>query len=242
MTLLHVDSVSRFFGGLKAVDQVSFEMESGTIMGLLGPNGSGKTTLLNLISGFLAPSSGRIIFNDRNLAGARVDKIARAGIARTFQLVRILPSLTLLENVMLPAVFGHRAHWGKEAERVAREALQKTGLGDRANASAGDLNYIDQKRLELARALAAEPELLLLDEWLAGLNPTELQEGIRLIESLSGSGITIIMVEHIMEAVRALCPRCAVMNAGRLIADGKTSAVLSDKAVIAAYLGDAEDA
>jgi branched-chain amino acid transport system ATP-binding protein len=242
MTLLHVDSVSRFFGGLKAVDQVSFEMESGTIMGLLGPNGSGKTTLLNLISGFLAPSSGRIIFNDRNLAGARVDKIARAGIARTFQLVRILPSLTLLENVMLPAVFGHRAHWGKEAECVAREALQKTGLGDRAGASAGDLNYIDQKRLELARALVAEPELLLLDEWLAGLNPTELQEGIRLIESLSGSGITIIMVEHIMEAVRALCPRCAVMNAGRLIADGKTSAVLSDKAVIAAYLGDAEDA
>jgi branched-chain amino acid transport system ATP-binding protein len=120
--------------------------------------------------------------------------------------------------------------------------FKRPGLATAPNASAGDLNYIDQKRLELARALAAEPELLLLDEWLAGLNPTELQEGIRLIESLSGSGITIIMVEHIMEAVRALCPRCAVMNAGRLIADGKTSAVLSDKAVIAAYLGDAEDA
>lgn len=125
---------------------------------------------------------------------------------------------------------------------MAREALEKTGLGDRAGAHAGDLNYIDQKRLELARALAAEPELLLLDEWLAGLNPTELQEGIRLISSLSGSGITIIMVEHIMEAVRALCPRCAVMNAGKLIADGETSQVLSDPSVIAAYLGDAEDA
>ena len=242
MTLLQVEKVSRFFGGLKAVDEVSFAMERGTIMGLLGPNGSGKTTLLNLMSGFLAPSSGKIIFNDRNLAGARVDKIARAGIARTFQLVRILPSLTVLENVMLPAVFGHRSHWGKEADRVARDALARTGLADRAEASAGDLNYIDQKRLELARALAAEPELLLLDEWLAGLNPTELQEGIRLIESLAGSGITIIMVEHIMDAVRALCPRCAVMNAGKLITDGETSKVLSDKAVIAAYLGDVEDA
>lgn len=242
MSLLEISDLSRAFGGLKAVDGVSLAMESGTIMGLLGPNGSGKTTLLNLISGFLAPSSGKIIFNGRNLAGARVDKIARAGVARTFQLVRILPSLTLLENVMLPAVFGHRAHWGKEADQVARQALQKTGLADRAAATAGDLNYIDQKRLELARALAAEPELLLLDEWLAGLNPSELQEGINLIGSLSGSGITIIMVEHIMEAVRALCPRCAVMNAGRLIADGDTNRVLSDAAVIAAYLGDADDA
>lgn len=242
MTLLNIDKAAKYFGGLKAVDQVSFQIESGTIMGLLGPNGSGKTTLLNLISGFLAPSSGRIVFNEQNLAGARADKIARAGIARTFQLVRILPSLTLLENVMLPAVFGHRAHWGKDADRVARQALEHTGLGDRAEASAGDLNYIDQKRLELARALAAEPELLLLDEWLAGLNPTELQEGIQLISSLAGSGITIIMVEHIMEAVRALCPRCAVMNAGRLIADGETAEVLSDKAVIAAYLGEPEDA
>ncbi|MCY0097055.1 ABC transporter ATP-binding protein [Hoeflea ulvae] len=242
MTLLQIDKIARNFGGLKAVDQVSFDIESGTIMGLLGPNGSGKTTLLNLISGFLSPSAGRIVFNGRDLAGARPDKIARAGIARTFQLVRILPSLTLLENVMLPAVFGHRSHWGKDADRVARAALDKTGLGDRAAASAGDLNYIDQKRLELARALAAEPELLLLDEWLAGLNPTELQEGIGLIRSLSGSGISIIMVEHIMDAVRALCPRCAVMNAGKLIADGETAGVLSDKAVIAAYLGDTADA
>ena len=242
MTLLQLDKASRSFGGLKAVDGVTFSIEAGSIMGLLGPNGSGKTTLINLISGFLAPSSGRIVFNGRNLAGARADRIARAGIARTFQLVRILPSLTLLENVMLPAVFGHRAHWGKEADRVAREALEKTGLGDRADTSASELNYIDQKRLELARALAAEPELLLLDEWLAGLNPTELQEGIRLIGSLAGLGVSIIMVEHIMEAVRALCPRCAVMNAGRLIADGATADVLSDRNVIAAYLGDAEHA
>lgn len=242
MTLLKVENVSRNFGGLIAVNQVSLTVQRGTIMGLLGPNGSGKTTLLNLFSGFLAPSSGKIIFNEANLAGARADKIARAGIARTFQLVRILPSLTLLENVMLPAVFGHRAHWGKDADQVARRALEYTGLGERAASSAGDLNYIDQKRLELARALAAEPELLLLDEWLAGLNPTELQEGIQLIRSLAGSGLTIIMVEHIMEAVRALCPRCAVMNAGKLIADGETAEVLSEKAVIAAYLGEPEDA
>ncbi|MCA0921821.1 ABC transporter ATP-binding protein [Pseudooceanicola nanhaiensis] len=242
MTFLTIDKAVKQFGGLRAVDGVSLSLEAGEVLGLLGPNGSGKTTLLNLISGALPATSGRIALNGTVLTGRRPDQIARAGVARTFQLVRILPSLTLMENVMIPAVFGHRAHWGAAAETVARDALEAVGLGARAQGIAGDLLYLDQKRLELARALAAEPELLLLDEWLAGLNPTELQEGIELIRSLAGRGLGIIMVEHIMEAVRALCPRSAVMNSGRLIADGPTGDVLSDPAVIAAYLGEVEDA
>lgn len=240
MSFLSLDGVSKRFGGLTAVNEVGFEIAQGEIVGLLGPNGSGKTTLINLLSGALPLSAGRITLHGERLSGRRADLIARAGVARTFQLVRILPSLTLYENVMIPAVFGAKAHWGKAAEAVAEAALARVGLAGRRGALAGDLTYIDQKRLELARALAAEPSLLLLDEWLAGLNPTELKEGIALIHSLRDTGITILMVEHIMDAVRALCPRVLVMNAGSLIADGETGAVLSDPHVIAAYLGEVD--
>jgi branched-chain amino acid transport system ATP-binding protein len=242
MTLLEINQATKAFGGLKAVDDVSFSLAEGEIVGLLGPNGSGKTTLINLISGALPATSGEIRLAGTRLTGHRADLIARAGVARTFQLVRILPSLTLRENVMIPAVFGARKHWGKAARAVADDTLQRVGLADRADTTAGALTYIDQKRLELARALAAEPKLLLLDEWLAGLNPTELAEGIALIQSLTESGLTILMVEHIMEAVRALCPRVVVMNSGRLIADEATATALTDSRVIAAYLGEDEDA
>lgn len=218
MTTLKIENATKRFGGLTAVDQVSFELAPGEIVGLLGPNGSGKTTLINLISGALPPTSGRVALSGTTLTGKRADQIARAGIARTFQLVRILPSLTLTENVMIPAVFGARSHWSDAARRVASGALERVGLDGRADMTAGDLTYIDQKRLELARALAAEPAVLLLDEWLAGLNPTELVEGIALINSLTDSGISILLVEHIMEAVRKLCPRVVVMNSGRVIA------------------------
>jgi len=241
MSFLTIENATKAFGGLKAVNDVSFTVEQGEIVGLLGPNGSGKTTLLNLVSGALPATAGQIALEGHRLTGRRPDLIARAGVARTFQLVRILPSLTLEENVMIPAVFGTVAHWGPAAEAVARRALETVGLKN-AGRRAGDLTYIDQKRLELARALAAEPKLLLLDEWLAGLNPTELAEGIALIRGLRETGITIVMVEHIMEAVRALCPRCLVMNSGTLIADGETERVLSDPHVIAAYLGEVEDA
>lgn len=242
MTLLSIDNASKRFGGLTAVDAVSFQVDAGEIVGLLGPNGSGKTTLINLISGDLPASSGTITLAGQTLTGRRPDQIARAGVARTFQLVRTLPSLTLTENVMIPAVFGAKAHWGRAARDVARDALARVGLSDRADAQASALTYIDQKRLELARALAAEPRLLLLDEWLAGLNPTELAEGIALVRSLTDSGMTILMVEHIMEAVRALCPRVVVLNSGRLIADEKTERALTDRHVIAAYLGEGADA
>lgn len=242
MSALEIEGAVKQFGGLTAVDNVSFSLERGEIVGLLGPNGSGKTTLINLVSGALPATSGQIRLNGLSLTGMRRDKIARAGIARTFQLVRVLPSLSLTENVMITAVFGRKAHWGSEARKVAARSLEMVGLGDRASLAAADLTYIDQKRLELARALAGEPEILLLDEWLAGLNPTELAEGVALIRKLHDNGLTILMVEHIIDAVRALCPRVVVMNSGRLIADETTQKALSDPQVISAYLGGEVDA
>lgn len=242
MSFLKIQNAVKQFGGLRAVDDVTFGLDRGETVGLLGPNGSGKTTLINLVSGALPATSGVVSLNGQRLTGLRRDAIARSGVARTFQLVRILPSLTLTENVKIAAVFGRNAHWGAAADQVARDALAKVGLLDRALLPASELTYIDQKRLELARALAAEPDVLLLDEWLAGLNPTELAEGVALIRQLQGGGLTILMVEHIIDAVRALCPRVVVMNSGKVIADGSTDAVLSDPAVIAAYLGEETDA
>jgi branched-chain amino acid transport system permease protein len=238
--LLSVDGLRKRFGGLLAVDDLSFTVEPGEVLGLIGPNGSGKTTVLNLISGALAPDAGQIRFKDRELAGAAPFRIARLGVARTFQLVRVLPGMSVAENVL--AALAHRAHplWGGEAERAAQALLRRVGLGAMGAMAAEQLTYIDQKRLELARALALDPELLLLDEWLAGLNPTELGEGIALIRSLQDSGITIILVEHVMDAIRSLCGRCIVMNAGRKIADGPPDAVLADREVVQAYLGAAD--
>ncbi|CUX55848.1 ABC transporter ATP-binding protein [Agrobacterium genomosp. 13] len=237
--VLEITDIRKTFGGLKAVDGLGLTIEAGEVVGLLGPNGSGKTTLMNLISGALKPTEGSIRLKGQEIAGRRPDVIARAGVARTFQLVRLLPSLSLLENVAVSAMFGPRRLPRSEAEKVARACLERIGLAGRETLPAGDLTYIDQKRLELARALAGEPKLLLLDEWLAGLNPTELQEGIALIRRLASEGTTILLVEHIMAAVRALCPRSVVMAAGRKIADGPTATVLDDPQVISAYLGAA---
>lgn len=237
--VLEITDIRKTFGGLKAVDGLGLTIEAGEVVGLLGPNGSGKTTLMNLISGALKPTEGSIRLKGQEIAGRRSDVIARAGVARTFQLVRLLPSLSLLENVAVSAMFGPQRLSRLEAEKVARACLERIGLAGRETMPAGDLTYIDQKRLELARALAGEPKLLLLDEWLAGLNPTELQEGIALIRRLASQGTTILLVEHIMAAVRALCPRSVVMAAGRKIADGPTAVVLDDPQVISAYLGAA---
>ncbi|MFK3779844.1 ABC transporter ATP-binding protein [Agrobacterium sp. NPDC089420] len=237
--VLEITDIRKTFGGLKAVDGLGLTIKAGEVVGLLGPNGSGKTTLMNLISGALKPTEGSIRLKGQEIAGRRPDVIARAGVARTFQLVRLLPSLSLLENVAVSAMFGPQRLSRLEAEKVARSCLERIGLAGRETMPAGDLTYIDQKRLELARALAGEPKLLLLDEWLAGLNPTELQEGIALIRRLASEGTTILLVEHIMAAVRALCPRSVVMAAGRKIADGPTAVVLDDPQVISAYLGAA---
>jgi branched-chain amino acid transport system permease protein len=235
--LLAVDGVSKSFGGLRAVDGVSFAVAPGEIVGIIGPNGSGKTTLLNTLSGALKPSSGTIRLGGTLLNGLRAHQIARLGLARTFQLVRVMPDLTVAENVAAARLFSAAPGLatGLEAED---ELLDLVGLGAMREAPAGELTYIDQKRLELARALALQPRLVLLDEWLAGLNPSELETGIALIAKLRERGLTVIMVEHVMDAIRALCGHCVVMNAGKVIARGTPDAVLSDPKVIAAYLGD----
>lgn len=238
--LLSVEALRRSFGGLQAVDDLSFAVARGEIVGLIGPNGSGKTTVLNLISGALTPNAGRIQFQGRDIAGVSPFRIARLGVARTFQLVRVLPTMSVSENVL--AALSHRAHplWGAEATDAAQSLLARVGLDGKGAMHADQLTYIDQKRLELARALALEPQLLLLDEWLAGLNPTELGEGIALIRSLQDSGLTIVLVEHVMDAIRSLCGRCIVMNAGKKIADGPPEVALADRDVVRAYLGEVD--
>jgi ABC-type branched-subunit amino acid transport system ATPase component len=240
--LLQVEGLTRRFGGLVAVDALSFSIEPGEVVGLLGPNGSGKTTVLNLLSGALKADTGSIAFKGQPITGCAVHTIARLGVARTFQLVRPLASLSCHENVLTGLAFGRSRAWGTAARATADTLLDRVGLGRARDTLPGELTYIDQKRLELARALALQPDLLLLDEWLAGLNPTELEEGIALIRSLSGQGITILLVEHVMDAIRSLCGRLLVMNTGRLIASGPPQQVLADPEVVRAYLGDDGDA
>ena len=234
---ISVTQARKAFGGLLAVNDVSFEVAPGELLGLIGPNGSGKTTMLNLISGALKPTSGSIALGGQTISGLPAHRIARAGIARTFQLVRILPSLSAEENVLAGAVFGHMRQWGGEARRAARDLLARVGLGGLGATPPSAMTYIDQKRLELARALAGNPRVLLLDEWLAGLNPSELKTGINLIAELRAEGRTIIMVEHVMDAIRSLCDRCVVMSSGALIAQGRVEDGLSDPEVVRAYLG-----
>lgn len=238
--LLTVENARKTFGGLVAVNDVSFEVKDGELLGLIGPNGSGKTTMLNLISGALRPSGGRIALGGEDISGEPAHRIARRGVARTFQLVRVLPSLTAEENVIAGAVFGHVKVWGEEATKLARALLERVGLGGRGAQPPGAMTYIDQKRLELARALASNPRVLLLDEWLAGLNPSELKIGIGLIRDVRNDGRTIVMVEHVMDAIRSLCDRVVVMSSGAKIAEGSASDVLSDPGVVRAYLGTAD--
>ncbi|QCI65981.1 ABC transporter ATP-binding protein [Phreatobacter stygius] len=236
--LIEISGLSKAFGGLRAVDGFSASIGRGEVVGLVGPNGSGKTTALNLITGNLPADDGIIRFNGRRIEAMPAHRITRAGIARTFQLVRVMPSMTIAENVAVGAIFGAAPCRPAEAMARAVPLLARVGLGARAHQPAASLTYIDQKRLELARALAGRPSLLLLDEWLAGLNPTELDEGIALIRTIARDGITIIMVEHVMDAIRALCGHCIVMNAGRKIAEGTPAEALADPAVVKAYLGD----
>jgi branched-chain amino acid transport system ATP-binding protein len=240
VTALRVDEVTKRFGGLIAVHNMSFALGENEVLGLIGPNGSGKTTMMNLISGALRPSAGAIHLYGDDIAGIGASRIAGKGIARTFQLVRMLPGLTVLENVASGGVFGHAQRWGQELDDHAHALLTRVGLPNAGGVPITALTYIDQKRVELARALASDPKVLLLDEWLAGLNPTELKTGIALIEQLRAEGRTIIIVEHVMHAIRSLCDRCIVMNSGIKIAEGTPREVLADGEVIRAYLGDAD--
>ena len=237
-TVLTLQGVTKRFGGLVAVNAMDFAVTEGQVLGLIGPNGSGKSTTLNLISGALSPTSGSIALRGTDITTMAAKDITRRGISRTFQLVRLLPSMDVLENVMAGAVFGHRRRWGGEARAYAMKLIDRVGLGGKAHARISQLTYIDTKRVELARVLASDPKLLLLDEWLAGLNPTELETGISLIKSLRDEGRTIILVEHVMDAIRSLCDTCVVMSSGTKIAEGPPASVLTDAEVIRAYLGD----
>jgi len=234
--LLELDRVTRRFVGLVANDAVSFAVAEGEILGLIGPNGAGKTTLFNLISGMLKPSSGRIRFAGEDVTELGAAACARRGIARTFQVVRNFETMTVLENVMVGAF--NRLPASAAAKAAALEILDFTGLGARRDALASALTPPEKRRLEVARALATGPKLLLLDEVLTGLTPTEAQAGVELVRAIRRRGVTILMVEHVMEVVMPLVDRAVVLDLGRVIAEGKPADIVRNETVIAAYLGE----
>jgi branched-chain amino acid transport system ATP-binding protein len=236
--LLQIQGVTKKFGGLYAVSQVTFELPEGQILGLIGPNGAGKTTLFNTINGIYHPEEGRIIFQNKDVTGRKPYQLAKMGMARTHQIVRPLNELTVCENVMVGACFGHENQNLTNAARIADETLDFVGLAAKSDQLAGTLNVAQKKRLEMARALAAHPILLLLDEVLAGLNSSEVDGMIQTVLNIRRQGVTIIMIEHLMKAVMNISDRILVLDYGQQIAEGTPSEIAQNSKVIEAYLGD----
>ena len=239
MPILEGKGVTKYFGGLAAVSNVDFSVEQGEAFGLIGPNGAGKTTLFNLISAALTTKSGTIRFKGKNITGLKPYKICRMGIARTFQLVKVFPDLPAISNVILGLYFGISANMSSaERAQKAAELLEFVGLSEVKMVPAKDLTLGNQKRLEVARALATKPELLLLDELMAGLNPSELAQAMELIARIRDKGITIIMIEHVMKAIMNVCERIMVLHHGEKIAEGTPQEIATSETVIRVYLGD----
>jgi branched-chain amino acid transport system ATP-binding protein len=234
--LLEVEGLSKQFGGLQAVKDLSFTVGEGEIVALIGPNGAGKTTAFALISGFLRPDAGQVRFRDRSIVGCTPHEVCVLGIARTFQIVRPFPRLTVLRNVTVGALARHPGLPAAEAR--ARDALEEVGLAAKSDQPASGLTLADRKRLELARALATEPTLLLLDEVMAGLNATETERFVELIRVINRRGVTILLIEHVMRAVMTLSQRVIVLNGGQMIVQGPPATVANDPGVVEAYLGE----
>jgi branched-chain amino acid transport system ATP-binding protein len=236
--LLQLEGISKRFGGLPAVDSLSFLVRPGEVLGIIGPNGAGKSTLVGLIAGALRPTFGKVIYQGKDISRMPANRRAHLGIARTFQITQPFTGLDIRENVLVGALFG-RQHLSRHgALRVADEVLGRVGLADKATLKGNQLTTADRKRLELARALATDPTLLMLDEVMAGLTSTEVAQAVTLIREINQAGVTIIVIEHVMQAIMGVSDRILVMHHGRKIAEDAPEQVLSDQKVIEAYLGE----
>jgi branched-chain amino acid transport system ATP-binding protein len=240
--VLAVRGLSKRFGGLAAVDDVSFEVEQGEIFAIIGPNGAGKTTTLNLISGLLVPTAGSMTLHGRDLTSATAAQRCHAGLGRAFQVVQPFPEMTVRDNVLVGALFGTPGIARADAERRADHALEITGTTHLADRDAEELTLMEEKRLEIARALATAPTVLLLDEVMAGLRPAEAREAVGLVRSVRDEGVTVVFIEHVMPVVRDLADRVLVMDYGKVLTEGRYAEVTQDARVIEAYLGRDDDA
>ncbi len=238
--LLEVKGVSRFFGGLAALTEVSFNVVKGEILGLIGPNGAGKTTLFNVVNGFYPPSRGEVLFNGNRISGLKPHQICRLGVARTFQVVKPLQRMSVLDNVIVSAFV--RANSRAHAKEIANETLRFTGLYDDRDLMSKGLPLGKRKRLEIARALATQPEMILFDESCAGLTPTELDHSIEIIRKIKERGVTIMVIEHHMKVIMSISDRIAVLNYGEKIAEGTPGEITANPLVIEAYLGASQGA